>query len=425
MNEKFLHYIWQHKLFNQSLFQTTDGERLEVIDVGKLNTDAGPDFFNAKVKIGDTLWAGNIEIHVNASDWHKHNHHSDKAYDSVILHLVHHSDASVSRTTGEKIPQACIPFSQQIFEQYHSLIENSIPIFCALKLQQLDSFYIRNWLDACLTDRLEIKSTHILQLLEENKNNWEEAFYVTLARNFGFGTNSDAFEMLARSLPLLYLGKHKDNLFQLEALLFGQSGLFDRIKQQDDYALSLQKEYRFLQSKYQLTPLDGSIWKMLRLRPQNFPHIRIAQFASLVHQSSKLFSKIIEHPNRQSIYSLFEVNPSEYWETHYLFGEESVSKSKQVGTMAIDVIVINTVVPFLFTYGKEKQMERLQEQAFKILEELPAEKNAVVSLWKDLGIEVDTAFHSQAVLQLKKHYCDNKKCLYCRIGHKVLSLEKS
>jgi hypothetical protein len=231
--------------------------------------------------------------------------------------------------------------------------------------------------------------------------------------------------MLARSLPLLYLGKHKDNLFQLEALLFGQSGLFERVKQQDDYVLSLQKEYRFLQSKYQLTPLDGSIWKMLRLRPQNFPHIRIAQFASLVHQSSKLFSKIIEHPNRQSIYSLFEVKPSEYWETHYLFGEESVSKSKQVGTMAIDVIVINTVVPFLFTYGKEKQMERLQEQAFKILEELPAEKNAVVSLWKDLGIEVDTAFHSQAVLQLKRNYCDNKKCLYCRIGHEVLSLEKS
>ena len=360
MNEKFLHYIWQNKLFDVNRLQTSEGQKIEVIDTGKPNTDAGPDFFNAKLKLDGTLWAGNVEIHLYASDWVKHKHHTDKAYDSVILHLVQQDDTPIYRTNGEIIPQAKLNYPAEIEQRYELLLANKQWIACQNKLKQVDGIFVHSWLSAGLTERLSRKTEAIFGLLEQNKNNWEEAFYITLARNFGFGTNSDAFELLARSLPLSYLGKHKDNLFQLEALLFGQSGLlFSSKNEPDDYLLSLQKEYLFLQAKFELKPIDGSMWKLLRLRPTNFPHVRIAQFASLIHKSSKLFSKIIEKTEMEAIEPLFECAPSEYWNTHYLFGEESASRTKKLGKSAIHVILINTVVPFIFCYGKSG--EKLHE----------------------------------------------------------------
>ncbi|MDR3706153.1 MAG: DUF2851 family protein [Paludibacteraceae bacterium] len=422
MNEKFLHYIWQNKLFEAHSLQTIDGKKVDVIDVGRLNTDAGPDFFNAKLKIDDTLWAGNVEIHRNASDWIKHKHHTDKVYDSVILHVVQHDDAPIYRLNGELIPQIMLHYPTEIEQRYESLLANQKWIACEEKLKQVDSLFIDSWLTACLTERLSQKTEVIFNLLVQNKNNWEEAFYITLARNFGFGTNSDTFERLAKLLPLSYLGKHKDNLFQIEALLFGQSGLlFSSKKEPDEYQLSLEKEYRFLQAKFELKPIDGSLWKMLRLRPTNFPHVRLAQFASLIHNSSKLFSKIIENPEFELIEPLFECNPSEYWTTHYLFGEESTPRGKKLGKSAIHVILINTVVPFIFCYGKSKQNEELQETALNLLEKIPAERNSVIAGWQVAGITASSAFDSQSLLQLKKCYCDEKKCLQCRIGHKVLS----
>lgn len=422
MNEKFLHYIWQHKLLVANHFKTEDGESIEVIDPGKLNTDAGPDFFNAKLKIGNTLWAGNVEIHVHASDWSKHLHNTDKVYDSVILHVVQEIDAAVHRTTGEKIIQAQLAFPAYLEKNYEALLADTQWIACANKLQEIDAIFIHSFLNATLTERLTNKADFILSLLQDTKQNWEEAFYIVLARNFGFGTNSDAFELLAKSLPQSNLSKHKDNLFQLEALLFGQSGLLQlQKKQPDEYQLALQKEYAFLQSKFNLTPIDGKFWKMLRLRPTNFPYIRLAQFAALTHQSSKLFSKIIENPSLKELQKLFNCEPSSYWGSHYQFGEICPMKSKKLGKAAIDILLINTVVPFLFCYGKSKQNETLQDAAINLLEKLPAEKNNITENWKWLGIKAQSAFDSQALLQLKKHYCDDKKCLRCRIGHKVLS----
>jgi len=421
MKESILHYVWQNRLFHTIDLQTTDGERIEIIDVGKYNTDAGPDFFNAKVKIENTVWAGNIEIHTLSSDWNKHNHQQDKAYDTVILHVVSTCDGNVFRTDGEPIPQLEITFPKQIEANYEQLLTVKKWVACSDKIGSVPSIFIQSWKNALLTERLEQKLDDIEHLLAENNQHWEEAFYITLARSFGFNTNKQAFELLAKSLPVSLLGKHKDNLFQIEALLFGQSGLLDATST-DEYALKLQHEYQFLKSKYALNPIDGSLWKLLRLRPDNFPHIRIAQFAALIHSSSKLFSKIIDNPTVEYIKQLFDCQPSTYWQTHYLFGVESKMSIKKIGSRSVDGILINTVVPFLFCYATHKGKDELKDKSLQMLEQIPSENNAIVTNWQQLGLTSNSAYDSQALLQLKKKYCDEKNCLRCRIGHKVLTL---
>lgn len=419
MKESILHYIWQNKLYALQELKTTLGETIQVLNPGKLNTDAGPDFFNAKIKIDDTLWAGNVEIHSMASDWIKHGHQNNIAYDSVILHVVGKADEQIRRTDGEMIPQMELECPPHIAKNYEQLMSEQKWIACADKISQVPSIFIQSWKSNLLTERLQQKMQAIESYLEITNQHWEEAFYITLARNFGFGKNTDAFEKLAKSLPLSILGKHKDNLFQLEALLFGQSGLLDVAF--GEYPEKLRKEYTFLKNKYELSALQPVEWKLLRLRPDNFPHVRIAQFAALVHSSSKLFSKIIEQPESEKLKTLLTCEPSEYWATHYLFGDESKPKSKKLGTESINSILINTIVPSIFCYAGRKGQEGLKEKALQILESLPAEKNAIIEGWKILGLDADNAFDSQALLQLKKNYCEEKNCLRCRIGHKVLS----
>lgn len=421
MKESILHYIWQQKLFSAHALQTTEGENVEVIDVGKLNSDAGPDFFNAKIKIGNTIWAGNIEIHTRASDWNKHNHQHDKAYDNVILHIVKFADIVIRRSDGEQIPQLELNYPAQIEENYEKLIREQKWVPCADKIGNIPGIFIQSWKNALLTERLEQKMNAIQQLLAESNQHWEEAFYITLARSFGFSTNSQAFEMLAKSLPLSALGKHKNDLFQIEALLFGQSGLLNN-ELNDEYSLKLKKEYNFLRVKFDLQPINAELWKLLRLRPDNFPHIRIAQFAALIHNSSKLFSRIIENPEIDYLNNLFKTEPSEYWKSHYLFGHTSPEKSKKLGKNSINSILINTVVPFLFCYAHQKGNQNLKDKALELLEQISAEKNSIVSGWENIGMTIETAYDSQAFLQLKKLYCDDKKCLRCRIGHKVLTI---
>jgi imidazoleglycerol phosphate dehydratase HisB len=420
MKESILHYVWQNKLFTAHNLQTTDGEPVEIIDVGKMNTDAGPDFFNAKIRIGETIWAGNIEIHINSSEWNKHHHQSDSAYNNVILHIVYQADTDVYRTDGERIPQLELVFPKKIEENYEQLFSQKKWIPCADKINTVPSIVVQSWKNALLTERLEQKMNAIENLLIQNNHHWEEAFYITLARSFGFGTNSQAFESLAKSLPLSVLGKHKDHLFQLEALLFGQAGLLNR-QEFSEYEANLKKEYNFLRLKYELTSIESSQWKLLRLRPDNFPHIRIAQFAALIHTSSKLFSKIVENPDLKYIKQLFVCDLSTFWDTHYLFTTESPLKNKKLGTQSINGILINTVVPFLFCYASQKNNDELKDRALLILEQIPPERNSIVQNWQNLGITSNSAYDSQALLQLKKQYCDDKKCLRCRIGHKVLT----
>ena len=423
MKESILHYVWQNKLFASQGIKTTDGEEVEIIDVGRINTDAGPDFFNAKIKIGNTLWAGNVEIHTASSEWNKHNHQQDKAYDSVILHVVLQADSDVYRIDGTKIPQLELKFPQHIETNYELLFSQQKWIPCADKINQVPSIVIQSWKNALLTERLEQKMSAIESLLDENNRHWEEVFYITLARSFGFGTNSQAFERLAKSLPISILGKHKDQLFQLEALLFGQAGLLD-LETYDEYSANLKKEYEFLRAKYELSPLEKSQWKLLRLRPDNFPHVRIAQFAALIHSSTKLFSKITENPNLTYIRTLFAYETSTYWKANYLFGRESKVRTKRLGEQSINGLIINTVVPFLFCYADQKKNDDLKDRALQILEQLESEQNAIITGWRSLGLHVDNAFDSQSLLQLKKSYCDEKKCLRCRIGHKILTLPK-
>ena len=422
LKEDFLQHLWQFKLFDQNNLQVTECESLEIIDVGQRNTDAGPDFLNAKIKIDDTIWAGNVEIHTKSSDWVQHKHHQDAVYDSVILHVVAQMNADVFSSSNRKIPQLQLCFSDNLRTQFEKLTENQTNIRCYKEINKIPSFLKTSWLNRLTIERLEEKSNAIFESLEQNKNNWEETFYVTLARNFGFGLNNDPFELLAKSLPLSYLGKHKDNLLQIEALLFGQSGLLAECEKDDTYTLSLKKEYLFLQQKFNLTPINGTMFKLLRLRPANFPHIRIAQFAKLIYQSSKLFSKLVENPNYETAHSFFAVSPSTYWETHYTLGEESPKRTKKLGKKTIDILLINTVVPTIFSYAKKKNDEDLKEKAISLLEKIPAEKNSIVRNWEELGLKTLSAFDTQAFIQLQKKYCNTKKCLYCQFGHKILEI---
>lgn len=423
MKESILHYVWQYRLFEATQLTTTRGDSVEVIDPGKLNTDAGPDFFNAKLKIDDTLWAGNIEIHNQSVDWEKHNHQNDKAYDNVILHVVQKADVDVFRSNGELIPQMELAVPVDIQTRYDDLITSRKWIACEDKIHQVPSILISSWKTTLLTERLERKVAAIETMLSQSQNHWEDAFYISLARSYGFSTNSHAFEAMARSLPLAVLAKHKDNIFQLEALLMGQAGFLEK-PVEDKYPLELQKEYRFLQTKYGLNPIEVSQWKLLRLRPENFPTIRLAQFASLIHRSSKLFSLILETPDCQDLRKLFDTEVSEYWQKHFLFGRESRVSRKIMGNKSIDILLINTVIPFIFAWGKKKNDENRTEQAIRLLEEIKPESNSIVHRWEKLGINCKSAFDSQALLELKKNYCEEKKCLLCRIGHKVLIINK-
>ncbi len=423
MKEVLLQYAWQYKLFYINNLQTTNGESIEIIDVGQLNSNAGPDFFNAKIKIGDTLWAGNVEVHIRASDWFLHHHDQNSNYQSVILHVINQNDGSVKRPDGEEIPQLILPYFSDLEEKYEQLLQKNTFVACSLVLDKVAPIALHSWLNALMIERLEQKATQMEQVLNFTQHHWEESFYILLARNFGLNLNGEPFEQLAKSLPNNLLAKHKNNLFQIEALLFGQSGLLDEIfETNDEYVQRLQNEALFLRKKYTLTPMNGQLWKMLRLRPINFPTVRIAQLAALIHQSSKLFSKIVENQDINYLISLFRCEPSLYWKTHYSFHQSSRSSNKAIGDRTIQLLIINTLVPYIFLYGKYKALPKLQENALELLEKLPSEQNHVIENWAILNIVAHSAFESQALLHLKKNYCDAKKCLQCRIGHIALTI---
>ncbi|MBB3186467.1 DUF2851 family protein [Microbacter margulisiae] len=428
MKEALLQYAWQHKLFYHNDLCTTNGCPLEVIDTGRLNSDAGPDFFNAKVKIEDTLWAGNVEVHLRSSDWFRHHHDQDNRYQSVILHVVTDCDAVIKRPDGEEIPQLILPLFIDLEEKYALLLQQKPFVACSHMIDKVHPVLLHGWLNALMIERLEQKSSQIEDILQYTGYDWEESFYILLTRNFGLHLNGDSFEQLAKSLPHNILGKHKNNLLQIEALLFGQSGLLDilpEIPGDDAYMKDLQRESLFLRKKYALKPLDGHLWNMLRLRPVNFPTVRIAQLAALIHQSSKLFSKLLENQKINYISSLFCCEPSNYWQTHYSFCHTSRASKKPLGDKTISLLIINTVIPFLFLYGKHKDNLCLQENALELLEKIPAERNHILDGWKALNIKVVSSFDSQALIQLKMNYCDLKKCLQCRIGHVVLTNDRN
>ncbi|MDR0825393.1 MAG: DUF2851 family protein [Prevotella sp.] len=417
--EDILHYVWKFRLFQKGL-KTTDGQPIEVIDVGLPNTNEGPDFFNAKIRIGDKIWAGNVEIHSSSDEWVRHKHHINKNYNSVILHVVEKANCEVFNERGQSVLQCEIVCPAHIRDNYHFLIHSDTDIPCCNYIGSIPSIHLNSWMNTLLIERLERKSNHVQALLSRFDNSWEDVFYILLARNFGFGLNSDSFERLALSLPLKYIHKQGDNLVQIEALLFGQAGMLDNMKVNDDYFSLLKREYEFLKNKYGLIPLESYLFKSLRIRPTAFPQIRTAQLAALLHSSQGLFSRIIECEDIGRIRLMFHVNASEYWQTHYAFGVTSERKSKYPGDASLDILLINTVVPILFIYGKNMDSEIHCDLALRILETLKPERNSITKRFYKLKMPLNNAADSQALIQLKREYCEPRKCLYCRIGHQLL-----
>lgn len=420
--EKLMQYVWKHRLWRSEDMVTNTGKKVRVVDPGLLNTDAGPDFFNAKIEIDGHMWVGNVEMHYRATDWKRHRHDSDKAYDSVILHVVAKDDAPVRRTNGELIPQLVLEVSPQFNADYASLVGATIEVPCATKIKQVPHLTIVEWVEGLAFERLHGKVERIHQLLNSFNGSWEDVCYVTLARNFGFGINNDAFERLARRTPLRLLGKHSDSVLQIEALLFGQAGMLDAQKPgMDSYYNQLCTEYAFLSNKFQLTPMEKESWKLFRIRPQNFPYRRIAMLAQFIEGGFRMMNRILEAEGEKEMRALFEVELSGYWTKHYTFGKPNERATATLSRSSIDIILINTVAPLLYAYGELTGNYEMTDKTIKLLEDLRAENNSIVSHFVAYGIDCPDALTSQALVQLKREYCDARKCIYCKIGHHLLS----
>lgn len=419
MQEQLLHTVWQYSLYNPADLQTIDGEQVTVIHPGRYNRDAGPDFLEAKVKVGDTTLAGHVEMHVRSSDWLKHGHQNDEAYKNVILHVVYEHDSDAG---PEHTPVLCIAnyIPQNVLSSYQYLahIDNDIP--CAKRLEEVKDITKYSWLTRMLAERWQDKLSGWEELLDESAGDWSSLLYWRLAANFGFKVNGDAFLELARSLPLKILAKHKDNLMQVEALLFGQAGML--AEQMDDvYYNALQTEYNFLKKKYELELIATVRWKFMRMRPANFPTIRIAQFAALIHQSVHLFATIIEKSSLKEIAGLFDVKAGKYWDKHYRFGELSDKEQvKVLGKTSVHNIIINTVAPIKFLYADNMGTQAQKDDALKLLDELPVENNRITKRWQALNWPAENASQSQAQIQLYNNYCTQKRCLECAIGLSIL-----
>jgi hypothetical protein len=429
MKEEFLHYLWKYSLYYTEKLVDPDGNLIEVINPGDYNHDSGPDFFNARIRIAGTEWAGNVEIHIRSSHFETHGHHKDHAFDNVILHIVAENDKMVSNARGEEVLTAKIHFDKSLFEKYTELVNNAYIIACQDDIIKLDRFYIRHWLHSLVIERFHDKSQLILKILKETENDWEETFYRILSRYFGFRANTEPFEMLATALPFKIIRKHADNRFQIEALLFGTAGLLEeglfRNALADEYYKDLIKEYIILSVKYSLKPVHGWLWKFSRLRPVNFPTIRISQLASMLSVTGGLFSKVIDIKNIKELRKVFEVSASDYWDDHFVFGKKSKRISKNTGSLASDILLINAVIPIIFVYGHCKDDSSICERALTFLENIRPEENTIINEWSTSGIEAESAFHSQALLQLRNEYCRKRRCLDCRIGSKLISSGKS
>ena len=413
---------------------TTDGRMVEVIDAGLHNHNSGPDFFNAKIRIGGTLWVGNVEIHDKSSDWYLHGHERDAHYNNVVLHVVGIADREVQTQAGDFVPQMELKVPAAVCDNYEELLRTDSYPPCYRIIPELTRLTIHSWMAALQTERLEQKTIAIEQRVKQADGSWEDAYFQTLARNYGFGINGDAFEEWARHIPLQAVGKHRDNLFPIEAIFLGQAGLLElstipeRYQQEalnEGYFSKLRNEYQYLAHKFSLTPMDATLWRFLRLRPQNFPHIRLSQLANLYFNRRAGLSVLLDCKDMPSLAEMLHTQVTPYWETHYTFGSESLRNAKSISPFSINLLIINTCVPMLFAYGRHAMKEELCDRAFDILEQLKAEQNHIIRMWRECGLEVKTAGDSQALIQLKREYCDKRECLRCRIGYEYLKRNNS
>lgn len=422
MKEELLHFIWQSKILAKQNLLLNNSQNIEIINPGQLNKDAGPDFFNAQIRIDNTVLVGNIEIHVKASDWINHKHSGDKKYDNVILHVVFEDDKVIYDANNKPFLtlelKSLLPPS--LLSKYAILQQQKQEIPCKPIFVLPDDFKLNTWLNRLAVERLENKCERIEILLQHTNNNWEQTFYIITARYFGQKVNEQAFEWVAQNLPLAVIAKHKDKLSQIEALVLGTAGFLDK-KLNDDYLRFLQSEYVHLKKKYGLISMDASIWKFGKTRPGNFPTIRLMQFAALLYQSSHLFSKILEAESVNELLELYRLKHLHLIHLSELSNHDFDDLKTDLGKAAINTLLINAVIPIVFLYGKLRFDEEKSQKALNWLEELQPEKNNIVAFWANLNLKTTNALQTQALLQLKNEYCANQKCLQCAIGYSVLN----
>lgn len=421
MKEDFLHYIWKHQMFSKRDLVTTDTKKVHVQSVGRHNHNSGPDFFNAKIEIDKLVWVGNVEIHVKSSDWYVHQHESDANYDTVVLHVVWDDDVEIFDKNNHPLPTVEISnfISKDVLENYHRLFSKELCwIPCEKLIDTVDSFVLDNWKVRLYFDRLEAKSKLIDNLLLRSNNNYEAVLFTLLMKNFGLKINGGAFLNLANSIDFSILRKIQNDVLKLNALLFGQAGFLED-DVQEGYYEELKKEYAYLKHKFSLLPIANGQFQFFKMRPSNFPTIRIAQIGGVYHQHQSLFSKLINFTRLEEFYTLFNVSLNEFWQTHYTFHKTSPKKVKRITKRFVDLLLINTVIPLKFNYLKGLNAN-IDEEFLDVLKYIKSEKNGIVSKFLELKIKADNAFDSQALLELKNNYCAKKRCLHCAIGNSLL-----
>lgn len=419
MNELFLIYLWEQKLLRIPLM-ATDGQPVEILFPGIRNNDAGPDFSQARIRLGNTIWAGSVEMHINASDWYRHNHDHDPAYENVILHVVFHEDKKVFDKARNALPTLEVRgrFDEHLLLNYRRFADSRAWLPCGRLASAVQRFTWLSWLDRMATERLEEKTKAVLELAATTSFDWDETFWRLLLANLGFKVNQESFERLSQMLPFSLMLRHADQLLQLEALLLGVAGLLEQ-EFEEEYPKKLKNEYNFLKTKYRLNTMPPSAWKFMRMRPANFPSLRLAQAAMLVHRNGRLFSSILdEDPGR--LHAFFSIEAGAYWNTHYRPDESSAFKIKKIGDDAVNLILINTVSRLLFAWGHVHQSEEKKDRAMMLLEALAPENNNVTRRFGLAGVKATNALHSQALLQLHRHYCTPRHCLECRIGNLLI-----
>jgi hypothetical protein len=422
MTEDFIHFIWRTRNFNFHNLRTTEGAPVQILDFGQWNTGAGPDFSMGRVSIDGTVWAGSIEMHLSASEWLRHGHTDDPAYGNVILHVVIEEDRPAF--SGERrIP--CIEIKDRIdsslLGQYLRLMANASWVPCAAHLAGVEPIVRDSWLDRMLVERLQSKTDRVFDILTETKHNWEVALYRSLAIGYGFNVNAAPFDRLARLLPLNVILKHRDSLFQVEALVFGCAGLLNQILA-DTYAVRLQQEFAHLSTKYSLRVIEAHAWKWGKLRPANFPSMRLAQFAALMTSFPGLFRAITELGGDVALKNLLQNRPSEYWSTHYDFDKPCRARAAKMGVRSAEGLLINIVAPFLYCFGNSRGYTAISDRAVELLSTLSGEENQITKRWIGLGVPNRHAGHSQGLIHLKKAYCDQRRCVECAIGNQILTL---
>jgi Protein of unknown function (DUF2851) len=423
MSESFLHYLWQFQYFDKKELSTTTDEPITIINQGILNTDSGPDFSQVKIKISEIEWAGSVEVHLQSSGWYEHKHDTDAAYENVVLHVVWEENKPIVRKDGTRLPTLQLKdrADKELLKSYHKLVNNSAAIPCQSSFTKVNSVIRHSMIDKAAMIRLEEKSKQVLKLLQTNQGDWEETTYQVLASGFGFKVNKEPFIQLAKAVPYKVIRKHRTKVEQVEALLFGQGG-FLLTKSKDEYVTQLYYEFEFLNRKYNLnqTQLHPSQWKFLRLRPANFPSLRIAQFADLLSATENIFSALIEVETYKELESMFRIQTSAYWKKHYRFGKPASGLVPEMGTNSRDIIFINTVIPVLIAYGQSRDDWSYVDRAVQFLQQIPAEKNKIIRTWQELGLTAANAFETQGLIELYNNFCQRRACLNCAIGASLL-----